>query len=37
MIYGAMCNEMDKGTAMLKLAPTAAQLPTQGTIRPAEH
>ena len=34
MIYGAMFDEMDEGTAMLKMAPTAAQLPAQGTFVP---
>ena len=31
MIYGAMFDEMDEGTAMFKLAPTSRQLPAQGT------
>lgn len=34
MIFGAMFDEMDEGTAMLKMAPTAAQLPAQGTFVP---
>jgi len=34
MIYGAMFDEMDEGTAMFKLAPTPAQLPAQGTFVP---
>jgi hypothetical protein len=34
MIYGAMFDEMDEGTALFKLAPTPAQLPAQGTFVP---
>ena len=34
MIYGAMFDEVDEGTAMYKLAPTPAQLPVQGTFVP---
>jgi hypothetical protein len=34
MIYGAMFDEVDEGTAMFKLAPTPAQLPAQGTFVP---
>jgi hypothetical protein len=30
MIYGAMFDEVDEGTAMYKLAPTANDLPLQG-------
>ncbi len=34
MIYGAMFDEVDEGTAMYKLAPTPAQLPAQGAFVP---
>jgi hypothetical protein len=34
MIYGAMFDEVDEGTAMYKLAPTANKLPSQGSFVP---
>jgi len=34
MIFGAMFDEMDEGTAMLKMAPTPAELPVQGSFVP---
>ncbi len=35
-IYGAMFDEVDEATAMFKLAPTAAQAPSQGTFLPLD-
>jgi hypothetical protein len=34
MIYGAMFDEVDEGTAMYKLAPTPSQLPVEGAFVP---
>jgi len=34
MLYGAMFDEMNEGTSMFKMAPTAAELPAQGTFVP---
>ncbi|HSU53663.1 MAG TPA: hypothetical protein VLT36_06365, partial [Candidatus Dormibacteraeota bacterium] len=34
MLYGAMFDEMNEGTSMLKMAPTAAQLPASATLVP---
>jgi hypothetical protein len=34
MLYGAMFDEMNEGTSMLKMAPTSAQLPTTASLVP---
>jgi hypothetical protein len=34
MIYGAMFDEVDEGTAMFKMAPTSNELPVEGTFVP---
>jgi hypothetical protein len=36
MIYVAMFDEVNEGTAMFKLAPTADYLPTQGEFVPLD-
>ena len=36
IVYGAMFDEVDEGTAMFKLAPNAASLPAQGTFLPLD-
>ncbi len=36
MIYGAMFDEVDEGTAMFKLAPTANEIPAQGSWVPLD-
>jgi hypothetical protein len=36
MIYGAMFDEVNEGTAMFKMAPTRAQLPAQGSFVPLD-
>jgi hypothetical protein len=36
MLYGAMFDEMNEGTAMFKLAPTSRELPAQGTFVPLD-
>ncbi len=34
MLYGAMFDEVDEGTAMFKMAPTPAQLPVEAALVP---
>lgn len=36
MVYGAMFDEVDEGTAMFKLAPTVADLPVEGSFVPLD-
>jgi hypothetical protein len=36
MLYGAMFDEVDEGTALFKIAPTPAQQPAQGTFVPLD-
>ena len=36
MIYGAMFDEVDEGTAMYKLAPTVNEIPAQGSWVPLD-
>jgi len=36
MIYGAMFDEVDEGTAFFKMAPTAADLPVEGSFVPLD-
>ena len=35
-VDGAMFDKKDEGTAMLKLAPTLAELPVSGTLSPLQ-
>ena len=36
MLYIAMFDEVDEGTAMFKLAPTSAEIPAQGSFVPLD-